>query len=342
MNVLKAAVLAAAKRLGILTAVRDSRWRRQRLLILCYHGISLEDEHEWRPALYMTQDQLRGRLRMLRDGGYNVLPLDEAVRRLYAGDLPPRSVALTFDDGMHDFHARALPVLREFEMPATVYLTTYYCDPQRPVFDVACPYILWKGRGRECDGTGLTVDGRRLRLHTPAEREAAIAAIWDHVRDAGLSADGKDRLMRVLAERLGVDYGHILERRILHIMSPDEVRALPQGLVDVQLHTHRHRTPAEHDLFMREIDENRRYIAGLAGDGARTVHFCYPSGVYDRQHLPWLREAKVESATTCTPGISSRGDDPLVLPRFVDTAGQSLLAFEAWTSGFAAWLPRRT
>src|SRR5207249_8815632 len=43
----KQATLRSLKTSGVSTLVHNSRWRRQRLLILAYHGISLEDEHLW-------------------------------------------------------------------------------------------------------------------------------------------------------------------------------------------------------------------------------------------------------------------------------------------------------
>src|SRR2546430_11607714 len=71
---------------GVFRLLRESEWRRQRLLILCYHGISLEDEHQWRPGLYMEPKTLEQRLRILRTGDYNVLPLGEALQRLYRSE----------------------------------------------------------------------------------------------------------------------------------------------------------------------------------------------------------------------------------------------------------------
>ena len=47
-----------------------------------------------------------------------------------------------------DFHRTVHPILREFGFPVTLYLTTYYCLTNKPVFPPALSYILWKGRER--------------------------------------------------------------------------------------------------------------------------------------------------------------------------------------------------
>ena len=93
-------------------------------MILCYHGVSLADEHEWNPTLYISPRTLTRRLDALRRLGCTVLSLPEAVDRLYAESLPQRAVVLTFDDGYYDFKAKALPLLEERRYPATVYVTT--------------------------------------------------------------------------------------------------------------------------------------------------------------------------------------------------------------------------
>lgn len=84
----KLTALRAARCVGGYAALRGSRWRRERLLILCYHGISLADEHCWNPELYIPGNLFEQRLAAIREQGYNVLPLDDALDRLYAGELP--------------------------------------------------------------------------------------------------------------------------------------------------------------------------------------------------------------------------------------------------------------
>src|SRR4051812_13208847 len=163
LKTLKRACLTSAKSVGVYGLLRNSGWRRQRLLILCYHGISVADEHEWRPPLYMPPDAFAARMETLERKRYHVLPLEEAVERLYAGDLPDRSVALTFDDGGYDFYKSAYPILERFGFPATVYLTTFYCDFNRPIFNLVCSYILWKRqdatfRGRPLVGEEIELD----------------------------------------------------------------------------------------------------------------------------------------------------------------------------------------
>lgn len=319
--------------------VRRSQWRQSRLLILCYHGVSLADEHESAPDLYMTAAVLRRRLERLRARACRVLPLGEAVRRLRDGTLPPRSVALTFDDGTRDFAERAVPLLREFDVPATVYLSTYYCGRGQPTFDTALRYLLWRGRACGADVRDLAGATRPLPLASAAAREAAWDALSERARAAGMSADDKDALLRRLAGRLGVDYDAFVASGMFQVMSPDQVRALPRDLVDVELHTHRHRMPHDRALFAREIVDNRAHLAALGSPHA--AHFCYPNGEYRGDAAGWLRALGVRSATTCVPGIAGPETDLMLLPRFVDTSAVSDVAFDAWLSGVAALLPRR-
>jgi len=331
---LKLATVHAANALGICSALMKTQWRRQRLLILSYHGVSLDDEHLWNPGLYMHREQLRERFTALKKWRANVIPLDQAISDLYSGQLPERSVVLTFDDGMYDFYAVAHPLLKEFGFPSTVYLTTYYSGFNRPVFDVMCSYLLWKGRA--CRLRWPEVLSGEVNLDE-AGREIADQQIKAFARERGLSGHEKDVLLASLAERLRVDYEDLCRRRILHIMTPDEVAQIAAGGTDIQLHTHRHRVSAQREPFLQELHDNRSRIPSKSS----LRHFCYPGGFYLPQFVEWLRDDGILSSTTCEPGMASKKSNPLLLPRLVDHAGIPRAEFVAWLSGFGSLLPHR-
>lgn len=336
---LKLATLKSLKTTGVTTLVHNSRWRRQRLLILAYHGVSSYDEHLWNGSMYLARDVFRARLETIARSGCTVLPLGEAITRLYANDLPDRSVAITFDDGNFDFKANAFPLLKEFGFPATLYLTTFYSQYNKPIFGIFCEYLLWKGRGQTLDLKQLTGRASSINLQDEASRKTAFREIESHVQKENLSAEEKAAFAERLARQLELDYDRLVEQRIMHLLSPEEVKELAADGADIQLHTHRHRAPLVRELFLREIDDNRQSIQAMTG--TRPSHFCYPSGVHDPRFLPWLQEAGIVSATTCEMGFASRSSNQLLLPRFLDSTALSSLEFEGWLTGVSAALPRR-
>jgi peptidoglycan/xylan/chitin deacetylase (PgdA/CDA1 family) len=333
LRAVKLGLLKASKAFGLVSTSAASQWRRKRLLILGYHGISQHDEHMWDPEFYMPQEQFAGRMQMVRDLGCTVLPLGEAVRRLYRGDLPPRSVVITFDDGLHDFYANAYPILERQGFPATVYQTTYYCTYNRPVFDVICSYLLWKGRKAAIDGREFTGRAGLLGLSTKAKRDTVAKEIRLHAARQRLSGRGKDALAQTLATRLGVDFDEIIHRRTLHLMNPGEVATLARRGVEFQLHTHRHCSPVDRNLFHDEISENRRILEALTR--APAVHFCHPNGIDRWHHQEWLEGLSIASASTCDPGLATPNTGRFFLPRLIDTSLLSAGEFEAWLSGLS-------
>jgi peptidoglycan/xylan/chitin deacetylase (PgdA/CDA1 family) len=336
---LKRASLSLLHETGLDGLIGRSGWRRRRVLVLCYHGVSLDDEHLWNPRLYMPADTLRRRFETLRRLGCAVLSLGDALNRLGDGTMPPMSVVLTFDDGYHDFQTRAWPLLQEFGYPATVYLPTQRCEHNFPLVRLTLSYVLWKHRDATLDGRGLPGLDGRCQLDSEAARTRIVQALDRAMRAAGLGMQAKDDIVRQVMERLGLEYGNFIESGRLRLLAPGQVRALAGPLVDFQLHTHRHQTPADPDEFVWEIRENRERVEGMTGRPA--VHFCYPSGVYRRNYPALLRREGVLSATTCDPGIVSHRSNPFLLPRFVDTTHVGDITFEGWVTGIADWLPHR-
>jgi len=342
MSLLKSAKasLFQTKGLGLFPLIASSRWRSRHLLILCYHGIAAGEEHGSVPYMFLPPPIFERRLAMLKDFGANVLDLGDAVRRLRDGTLPPRSVAITFDDGWADFYTQAYPALRRFGFPATVYLTTYYCYYNRPIFKFALRHMMWKRRDHCIEQNHFDFLPPVLDLRTEQNREALAEQLEAYANAQSFSGPRKDDLAAAFASAIGYGFGELTRERLFHLMNPEEVAEVAAGGVDIQLHTHRHRTPLDRDLFVREIQENRQHIAELTG-GNNAAHFCYPSGANQPKFLSWLREAGVKSATTCEQRYASPQDEPLLLPRLLDQHIISDREFEAWLTGFMAFMPKR-
>lgn len=97
----------------------------ERLCVLNYHRILAQPD----PLLddEPTVDTFRWQMRLVARY-FNVLSLPDAIARLAAGRLPPRAICITFDDGYRSIHDLAMPVLKEFGLPATVFVSTAYLD----------------------------------------------------------------------------------------------------------------------------------------------------------------------------------------------------------------------
>lgn len=86
--------------------------------ILSYHGVS---ERPDTPYTVASADFDRQMAYLAEH--CTLLSVDEMVRRLDASQgLPPRSVAVTFDDGYQDAYTHAYPILQRYGIPATVFL----------------------------------------------------------------------------------------------------------------------------------------------------------------------------------------------------------------------------
>jgi peptidoglycan/xylan/chitin deacetylase (PgdA/CDA1 family) len=327
---MKRLIFRIARATGLFALSR--RLTRGGLRILCYHGIWLGEGH-YGNFLFMSPEKFAARMAFLAHAGHPVLPLAEAVERFRAGTLPPGATAITIDDGWHGTYRHMLPTLEAHRLPATIYVTTYFAERQYPVFDLVVRYLLDRTAERELDLAALGIPGGgRVRLDTPAARAAAGEAIMAHGRER-LDGAGCHALGARLAEVLGLDYGRLVEQKVFHLMSLAEIAEAVRRGHDIQLHSHRHRTPLDDpDGLAREIADNRARLEPIAK--RRLRHFCYPSGVYDRRIWPQLEALEIDSATTIEQGINFAGTPPLGLKRLLDGQEVELIEFEAELCGF--------
>jgi peptidoglycan/xylan/chitin deacetylase (PgdA/CDA1 family) len=91
--------------------------------VLMYHAL-VED----RSAISISPAVFERQMRLLYEGGFQVISLAQLVNSLHSNQvLPSKSVAITFDDGLQSVCISAFPILERFGFPATVFLVAGYC-----------------------------------------------------------------------------------------------------------------------------------------------------------------------------------------------------------------------
>jgi peptidoglycan/xylan/chitin deacetylase (PgdA/CDA1 family) len=89
------------------------------LPILTFHA--LEDDPS---VISFAPHVFRRGLARLHENGYRTLHLTQAMETLASGQpIPSRTFVITFDDGYQSVYEQALPVLHDFGMSATIFLT---------------------------------------------------------------------------------------------------------------------------------------------------------------------------------------------------------------------------
>lgn len=89
--------------------------------VLMYHSVSPFATEENR--LSVSHASFERQMRFLKDHHYNVVPLASLAEMIKNKKrIPRRTVVLTFDDGYRDNFTYAFPVLKKYNLPATIFV----------------------------------------------------------------------------------------------------------------------------------------------------------------------------------------------------------------------------
>ncbi|WP_051273423.1 polysaccharide deacetylase family protein [Desulfotruncus alcoholivorax] len=112
--------LVLALIVGVMAFLFFLSYRSNGVPVLMYHMVS-----DWshRRALAVPVKEFDRQMWYLHQRGYQVMSLETILKKLNSGEpLPRKTVAITFDDGYQDNYINALPVLKKYHFPATVFM----------------------------------------------------------------------------------------------------------------------------------------------------------------------------------------------------------------------------
>jgi len=245
---------------------------------------------------------------------FNVLPLDAAVGRLRAGDLPARALAITFDDGYEDNHSQALPILRRHGLPATFFVATGYLDGGRMWNDTVIEAVR-RTRLPVLDLSGLPAgDFGRHSLGDATSRRTAIASLLPRLKH--LDPTLREHTAAALAAQAQTQAA--LPEGLM--MSSAQVQSLHRAGMQIGAHTVSHPILARisDDAAHAEITQSKQVLEDLIAGPVRL--FAYPNGKpgvdYGPAAVALARQTGFDAAVSTTWGSASADSDPFQLPRF--------------------------
>lgn len=286
----------------------------QRIAILKYH--SVQDDlgrylHSLGPGIVHSTAAFRAQMEVVAQR-FNPVSLDDVSMFLKQGKgLPPRPVAITFDDGFLDNAEIAAPILDRLGIPAAFYITV---DP------VETGGVPWFCRLRHAFATTSkkkwfdSIASCERNLQDPVDRKAAFSVASERcARTAGIALQ---QCVRTIERELEVDQ---LSDKLM--MTWDHVRLLHKSGHIIGSHTVTHPNMAQvatSDLNRECVDSKAALEEKLS---APVTHFSYPSPILQ----PHWSEATVRAtasagyqvAVTSTAGPVKHGNCVLSLQRVV-------------------------
>lgn len=220
----------------------------------------------------------------------------ELLHSRWNRDKPP--VLITFDDGYRSCHDIVLPLLQEFGLRATFFITTRMIEERRLFWwDQVCYLIRSSTRDR------FTVEYPHQETIRPAEGAGAanrLLAAFEHTPHLD-----HERAVTELAQASGVEWNRAIERDLADelLMTWDQVRTLERAGMDIGSHlqTHRRMHFLEPSELEAELVGSKRDLEARLDRPIRAV--AYPHG-YPLLGREDLRRAVVDAGYTlgCTFG----------------------------------------
>jgi len=298
----------------------------RKLSILIYHRVMNESD-PLQPSI-PNAVQFLGRMRWLARV-FNVVSLDEAMQHLREGTLPPRAVAITFDDGYADNHDVALPVLQRLGIRATFFVASGFLDGGRMWNDTVIE-VVRRFRGETFSFEPLEIEA--LPLGGPERRRKAIDLLLARLKHRAFSE------RQALVDELAASIDQPLDSPM---MTSQQVRALSAGGMTVGAHTRWHpilKVLPDHEA-RHEIESSKHDLESLLGEPVDL--FAYPNGKpgqdYTQAHVEMVRSAGFSSAVSTEWGAASATCDRYQLPRFTpwDRSTPKFIARLAWSRGLS-------
>lgn len=311
-----AAIRAAFEVLSISQATWVIRsLSRAKGVIFTLHRVLPEDVADFSPnaMLQVKPEFLEFTINRVRQIGFEIVDLGEALRRIETDEASKPFAVFTFDDAYRDTRRYALPILRRLQCPFTLYVPTALVDGVGEVWWQALEDLI---AGQPALAVTYAGEIDYIACGTLEEKQAAYDELYLRMR-AMPEAD-RVRMLRELAHQYDFDLArHCREL----IMDWHELKLFAnEQLCTLGAHSVHH-----YELAKLSAEDARNEMAQSlrvmkAQFGSAPIHFSYPIGAgvsVGPREFAMARDLGLRSAVTTRPGglYAQHRSTPHALPR---------------------------
>lgn len=202
---------------------------------------------------------------------FNVVSLNELLANVKKKTEKDYQVAVTFDDGHHDFYTHAWPILRKHGVPATLFTTTGFVDKKVWLWPDLLRMIILAAppNNYRLDGLGEIALTRENPLH-----------VWNTIADYCLTLSHAGRMVFItdLAFKMNVSVDAEPQEPFAPV-SWSELREMKSEGLDIGSHSDTH--PILSDLSDEELIIELEYSKQRISEeiGIPPTGICYPNGM---------------------------------------------------------------
>ena len=252
-------------------------------------------------SLIVNARNFEEQLLFIKDN-YDVLRADEN----WSG-INRKSVVLTFDDGYVDFYKNAYPLLKKYNIPATVFVATGNIGTTNEFWWDRLERFIYEASLPEC----LSVKGRRYIVSHYPDKEELMDDIHDQI--IVMHYEDRDNALDELGRQLNVKE---TVRERYRTMNSDEIVTLSKDpLITIGAHTVSHVLCdcEDADCQKREIEASKLSLEKITGKEINL--FAYPNGNVGKDTRGILEELGFKRAFTCVNGCVSNDEMKYDIPR---------------------------
>lgn len=249
---------------------------KNRCVVLVYHRI-VDPDKEIAPVqdgMYVTPELFEKHIKYL-NRHFNLISIDELISTIKGEKKYCRSCHITFDDGWRDNYTNAFPLLKKYNVPATIFLATDFIGTTRWFWPERLLFLLADTKSSEIGNCNYILTEEILKMFH--EKNAAYEDRINSVINF-LKNKSEESLESVIQDLKKITGNTTLPKKRL-LLDWSEVKKMAEHGIIFGSHTKSHAILTNFKDVKKinvELAESKIKIEDKTGNNSQC--FCFPNG----------------------------------------------------------------